>query len=154
LGATAVLGYPAPLERLAVMHKPLGPTKGPQTSPTSSMTTEGGRDITQRHREGLNGTSHPHSTRFGRMVGGASCSHGGEDNRSHTSNLQFGPTLNIGLPNQWSVAFFPSTDIRYNFEWFVPFDVEIAKQWNKNFLTGIEIGVPLFETTRPSIGLR
>jgi DNA invertase Pin-like site-specific DNA recombinase len=59
------------------LHKPLGPTKGPQTSPTSSMTTEGGRDITQRHREGLNGTSHRHSTRFGRMVGGASCSHGG-----------------------------------------------------------------------------
>ena len=32
-------------------------------------------------------------------------------------------------------------------EWFVPLDVEFAKQWNKGFLTGIEVGVPLFETT-------
>ena len=76
----------------------------------------------------------------------------GDPKRSHTSNLQFGPTLNIALPDEWSVALFPSTDIRYNFmtrEWFVPLDVELAKQWNKNFLTGVEIGVPFFETTSP-----
>jgi len=76
----------------------------------------------------------------------------GDPNRSHTSSLQFGPTLNIGLPDGLSVAIFPSTDIRYNFmthEWFVPLDVEFAKQWTKGFLTGIEVGVPLFETTSP-----
>ncbi len=76
----------------------------------------------------------------------------GDPNRNHTSNLQFGPTLNIGLPNGLSVAIFPSTDIRYNFmtrEWFVPLDVEFAKQWNNSFLTGIEVGVPLFETANP-----
>jgi hypothetical protein len=76
----------------------------------------------------------------------------GDPNRSHTSNLQFGPTLNIGLPDGLSVAIFPSTDIRYNFmthEWFVPLDVEFAKQWTKGFLTGIEVGVPLLETTSP-----
>jgi len=76
----------------------------------------------------------------------------GDPKRSHTSNLQLGPTLNIGLPDQWSMAFYPSTDIRYNFmthEWFVPFDVEIAKQWNKHFLTGVEIGVPFFKTSSP-----
>jgi hypothetical protein len=76
----------------------------------------------------------------------------GDPNRSHTSNLQLGPTLNIAFSDGLSFALFPSTDIRYNFmtrEWFVPFDFEIAKQWNKNFLTGIEIGVPFFETTSP-----
>jgi hypothetical protein len=76
----------------------------------------------------------------------------GDPNRNHTSNLQLGPTLNIGLPDGLSLAIFPSTDIRYNFlarEWFVPLDVEFAKQWNKSFLTGIEIGVPLFETANP-----
>lgn len=76
----------------------------------------------------------------------------GDPNRSHTSNLQFGPTLNVALANGVSVALFPSTDIRYNFmtrEWFVPFDIELAKQWNKYFLTGIEVGVPLFVTASP-----
>ena len=76
----------------------------------------------------------------------------GDPNRSHTSNLQFGPTLNIAFADGLSFALFPSTDIRYNFmtrEWFVPFDFEIAKQWNKYFLTGIEVGVPLFDTASP-----
>jgi hypothetical protein len=76
----------------------------------------------------------------------------GDPNRSHTSNLQLAPSLNIGLPEGWSATLFPSTDIRYDFmkrQWFVPFDLEIAKQWNKNLLTGIEIGVPLFETANP-----
>jgi len=51
-----------------------------------------------------------------------------------------------------SVAIFPSTDIRYNFmthEGFVPFDIEIAKQWTNGFLTGIEVDVPFFETANP-----
>jgi hypothetical protein len=55
------------------------------------------------------------------------------------------------------LAIFPSTDIRYNFmtrQWFVPFDVEFAKQWTKGFLTGIEIGVPLAETTNPLYKLK
>jgi hypothetical protein len=76
----------------------------------------------------------------------------GDPNRNHTSNLQLGPTLNIGLPADLSVAIFPSTDIRYNFmthEWFVPLDIEFAKQWTKGFLTGIEVGVPLFQTMSP-----
>jgi hypothetical protein len=77
---------------------------------------------------------------------------GGDPNRSHTSNLQFAPSLNVALAQGWSVTLFPSTDIRYDFmkqQWFVPFDLEIAKQWNSNFLTGVEIGVPLFETANP-----
>jgi hypothetical protein len=76
----------------------------------------------------------------------------GDPNRSHTSNLQFAPSLNVALAQGWSVTLFPSTDIRYDFmkqQWFVPLDLEIAKQWNSNFLTGVEIGVPLFETANP-----
>jgi hypothetical protein len=76
----------------------------------------------------------------------------GDPSRSHTSNLQLAPSLNVGLPQGWSVTLFPATDIRYDFmkqQWFVPFDLEIAKQWNRNFLTGVEIGVPLFETANP-----
>jgi hypothetical protein len=76
----------------------------------------------------------------------------GDPNRSHTSNLQFAPSLNIGLPEGWSATLFPSTDIRYDFmkqQWFVPFDLEIAKQWNENLLTGVEIGFPFFETAIP-----
>jgi len=76
----------------------------------------------------------------------------GDPKRSHTSNLQFAPSLNVGLPQGWSMTLFPSTDIRYDFmkqQWFVPFDLEIARQWNHNFLTGVEIGVPLFETANP-----
>jgi len=48
--------------------------------------------------------------------------------------------------------FFPSTDVRYDFisrEWFVPFNLEVGKVWNKSFLTGLEIGVPFFETAHP-----
>lgn len=76
----------------------------------------------------------------------------GDPDRKHTSNLQLGPTLNMGLPDGLSVALFPATDIRYNFmthEWFVPFNVEIAEQWTSAFMTGIELGVPLFETAAP-----
>jgi hypothetical protein len=76
----------------------------------------------------------------------------GDPDRKHTSNLQLSPSLNIGLRDGLSVTLFPSTDIRYNFmthEWFVPLDVEIAKQWNSSFLTGIEFGVPMVETMSP-----
>ncbi len=76
----------------------------------------------------------------------------GDPKRSHSSNLQLGPTLNIAFADGLSFALFPSTDIRYNFmtrEWFVPFNFEIAKQWNKYFLTGLEVGVPLFDTASP-----
>ena len=31
------------------------------------------------------------------------------------SNLQFAPTFNVGLPNDWFVTLFPSPDIRVNF---------------------------------------
>jgi hypothetical protein len=34
-------------------------------------------------------------------------------------------------------------------EGFVPFDIEIAKQWTNGFLTGIEVDVPFFETANP-----
>ncbi len=39
-------------------------------------------------------------------------------------------------------------------EWFVPLDIEISRQWTKGFLTGIEIGAPLFETANPLYKLK
>ena len=39
----------------------------------------------------------------------------GDPTRQNISDLQFGPTLHIGLPDRWFVTFFPSQDIRYNF---------------------------------------
>jgi len=76
----------------------------------------------------------------------------GDSNHNHTSELQVPPSLNISLPDDWYITFFPSTDIRYKFirlEWFVPFNFEVRKQWNKVLMTGIEIGVPFFETPNP-----
>jgi hypothetical protein len=76
----------------------------------------------------------------------------GDDSRNHTSQLQMSPSFNVGLPEQWYVTLFPSTDVRYDFinrEWFVPFNLEVGKVWGKSFLTGLEIGVPFFETAHP-----
>jgi hypothetical protein len=76
----------------------------------------------------------------------------GDNTRRHTSELQLAPSLNIGLPEKWYITFFPSTDIRYNFihrEWFVPFNLEIGKQWSKSLLTALEVGVPFFDTIHP-----
>ncbi|MCP2001214.1 hypothetical protein [Nitrobacter winogradskyi] len=62
----------------------------------------------------------------------------GDPTRGNINNLQFGPTFNIGLPDRWFVAFFPSQDIRYNFgdpvacqtgRLFLPFDVRVGKKF-------------------------
>lgn len=76
----------------------------------------------------------------------------GDPSRKHASDLQFSPALNVALPNDWYVTFFPSPDIRYSFvnqEWFVPFNVEVGKEWSKNLVTSIELGVPLTNGDHP-----
>jgi hypothetical protein len=76
----------------------------------------------------------------------------GDDDRGHTSNLQFSPTLNIALPDQMFFTLFPSTDIRYDFiadDWFVPFNAMIGKLWGKSTVTSLEIGVPIYEGDAP-----
>lgn len=68
------------------------------------------------------------------------------------SNLQFAPTFNVGLPNDWFVTFFPSPDIRVNFgdpstgqtgRLFLPFDARIGRKLTENVALSLEIGVPI-----------
>jgi hypothetical protein len=78
----------------------------------------------------------------------------GDPTKKNISNLQFAPTLNIGLPDRWYVTFFPSTDIRINYgdpitgqtgRWFVPFDFRVGKKFTDNIALSLEIGVPIIK---------
>ena len=76
----------------------------------------------------------------------------GDPTKKNISNLQFAPTLNIGLPDHWFVTLFPSTDIRINYgdpitgqtgRWFIPFDFRFGKKFTDNIALSLEIGVPI-----------
>jgi hypothetical protein len=76
----------------------------------------------------------------------------GDPTRRNISNLQFAPTLTIGLPDRWFVTLYPSTDIRVNFgdpitgqtgRLFFPFDVRVGKKITDNLALSLEIGVPI-----------
>ena len=76
----------------------------------------------------------------------------GDPTRRNISNLQFGPALNIGLPDRWFVTFYPSQDIRINFgdpvagqtgRLFLPFDARVGKKLSDNVTSSLEIGVPI-----------
>lgn len=76
----------------------------------------------------------------------------GDPTKKNISNLQFAPTLNIGLPDRWFVTLFPSTDIRINYgdpitgqtgRWFIPFDFRFGKKFTDNIALSLEIGVPI-----------
>jgi len=76
----------------------------------------------------------------------------GDPTRKNISNLQFGPALNIGLPDRWFVTFYPSQDIRLNFgdpvtgqtgRLFLPLDVRVGKKLSDNVATSLEVGVPI-----------
>lgn len=78
----------------------------------------------------------------------------GDPTRRDISNLQLAPMLNVGLPDRWSVSFYPSPDIRYNFgdpvtgqtgHWFVPFDVRVGKKFSDNVALSFEVGVPIIK---------
>jgi hypothetical protein len=78
----------------------------------------------------------------------------GDPAKKNISNLQFAPMLNIGLPDRWFVAFYPSADIRINFgdpitgqtgRLFLPFDVRIGKKFTDNIALSLEIGVPIIK---------
>jgi hypothetical protein len=73
----------------------------------------------------------------------------GDDGRSHTSQLQFSPTLNIALPDRWFLTLFPSTDIRVDLEdggkWFVPANFMIGKMLNKSTVASVEVGIPIID---------
>jgi hypothetical protein len=76
----------------------------------------------------------------------------GDPTKKNISNLQFAPTLNLGLPDHWFITFFPSPDIRFNLgdpitgqtgRLFLPFDVRIGRQLSKNVALSFELGVPV-----------
>lgn len=76
----------------------------------------------------------------------------GDPTKRKISNLQFAPTLNIGLPNRWFVSFYPSPDVRINFgdpitgqtgRLFIPFDVRVGKKITDNLALSLEVGVPI-----------
>jgi hypothetical protein len=78
----------------------------------------------------------------------------GDPTRRNISNLQFAPTLNIGLPDRWFLTFYPSADIRINYgdpitgqtgRLFLPFDVRVGRQLSKNIALSFELGVPIIK---------
>ena len=77
----------------------------------------------------------------------------GDPTRKNISNLQFAPTLNIGLPDQWFITFYPSPDIRINFgdpitgqtgRLFLPFD-PIRAAISNTIALSFELGVPIIK---------
>jgi len=78
----------------------------------------------------------------------------GDPTKRNISNLQFGPALNIGLPERWFVTFYPSQDIRINYgdpitgqtgRLFLPFDVRVGKKLSDNIAASLEVGVPIIK---------
>jgi hypothetical protein len=76
----------------------------------------------------------------------------GDPTRRNISNLQFAPTVNIGLPDRWFIAFYPSADIRVNLgdpitgqtgRLFLPFDARIGRKLSDNLALSFELGVPI-----------
>jgi hypothetical protein len=70
----------------------------------------------------------------------------------NVSNLQFAPTLNIALPSQWFVTFYPTPDIRYNFgdpitgqtgRLFLPFDFMLGRNLTKATTVSLEVSAPM-----------
>jgi hypothetical protein len=67
----------------------------------------------------------------------------GDSDRATASELQLSPNLEIELPGEAYVSFFPSTDVRYDFRtksFFLPANLEIGKKWGR-LVTSLEGGV-------------
>jgi Putative MetA-pathway of phenol degradation len=78
----------------------------------------------------------------------------GDPTRRNISNLQFAPTVNVGLPDRWFITFYPSTDIRINLgdpitgqtgRLFLPFDARIGRKLSDNIALSFELGVPIIK---------
>ena len=76
----------------------------------------------------------------------------GDPTKKFISNLQFGPMLNISLPDRWFFTFYPNPEIRWNFgapvtgqtgRLFLPFDARIGKKFSNNFDASVEVAVPI-----------
>jgi len=78
----------------------------------------------------------------------------GDPSKRNISNLQLAPFLNIGLPEHWFVALYPSADIRINFgdpvtgqtgRLFLPFDARVGRNLTDHTALSLEIGVPIIK---------
>jgi hypothetical protein len=78
----------------------------------------------------------------------------GDPTKRNISNLQFAPTLNLGLPDRWFISFFPSADIRINLgdpvtgqagRLFLPFDFRIGRNLSDDAALSFELGVPIIK---------
>ena len=70
----------------------------------------------------------------------------------NVSNLQFAPTLNVALPSQWFVTFYPSPDIRINYgdpitgqtgRLFLPLDLMVGRNVTKDTTLSLEVSAPM-----------
>lgn len=78
----------------------------------------------------------------------------GDPTKRNISNLQFAPTFNLGLPDQWFLTLYPSADIRINLgdpiagqtgRLFLPFDARIGRRLADNAALSFELGVPIIK---------
>jgi hypothetical protein len=78
----------------------------------------------------------------------------GDASKKNISNLQFAPTLHLGLPDHWFITFYPSADIRVNYgdpvtgqtgRLFLPFDAMIGRKLTKDLVLSLEVGVPIIK---------
>jgi hypothetical protein len=76
----------------------------------------------------------------------------GDPTKRNIGNLQFAPTVNIGLPDKWFATLYPSPDIRLNFSdavpgqtgrLFLPLDVRVGRKLFDDLVVSLEIGVPI-----------
>lgn len=78
----------------------------------------------------------------------------GDPTRKNISNLQFSPTVYLGLPDRWFITFYPSSDIRINLgnpitgqtgRLFLPFDANVGRGLSENAAFAFELGVPIIK---------
>ncbi len=78
----------------------------------------------------------------------------GDPMRKNINNLQFGPMLNLALPDRWFFTLYPNPEIRWNFgdpitgqtgRLFLPFDARIGHKFSDNFNASLEVGVPIIK---------
>jgi hypothetical protein len=78
----------------------------------------------------------------------------GDRSRQDISVLKIAPTLNIGLPDHWFIALYPSPDIQINYgppisgqtgKLFLPADVLIGRKMSSNLVLALELSIPVIK---------
>jgi hypothetical protein len=78
----------------------------------------------------------------------------GDPSKRNISNLQLAPFFNLGLPDRWFIAFYPSADIRVNFgdpvagqtgRLFIPLDARVGRNLTDHVALSLEVGVPIIK---------